>query len=183
MLNKIAIVLLIIFLIFFLSNDKKMSIYTEKKNFKYLFIIFIFFCIYNDVNVLFIIIITLGFLYYNSNLYEKLKHNKILGSTIEKFANEYDFVPYNNNDNDNNDNNDNNNNDVNNPDINKFNIEKYKNSDEKINKDINEDNIDNENNKINDNKKNNEIEPFKLSVQEIKEMYDNIKLQLEKMDE
>lgn len=158
MLNKIAIVLLIIFLIFFLSNDKKMNKYTEKKNFKYLFIIFIFFCIYNDINILFVILVTLGFLYYNSNLYEKLKNNKILGLTIEKFANEYDFVPYSKENND----------DDNNHDS----IENHNKKEEtKIDENIN-----------NDNKKE-VVEPFKLSVQEIKEMYDNIKLQLDKMDE
>ena len=155
---------------FFLSNDTKLSLYTTKNNFKYLFIIFLFFCIYNDVNIMFLIIVTLVFLYFNSNLYHKLKKNKLLGETIEKFVGDYDVVPYVKEE-------DNDNNNMDNKNIISENFKDIKELNK--NNDIKDENITGEIDK----NKNESIEPFKLSVQEIKEMYDNIKLQLDKMNE
>ena len=139
------------------------------------------FCLYNNVNVLFLIIIFLIFIYYNSNLKHKLKNNKILsnfynGSLVETFIenfsnenDEYDVKPY-----------------VESNNLQSNNLQKNE---------IKEDILDNDKNlnnnsinnvvkesfdTLNDNKET--IEPFKLSVQEIKELYDSIKLEINKLD-
>jgi hypothetical protein len=95
MYQKIIVVLLIIFLIFFISNDDKMNKYSQNKNFQYLFLIFMIFCLYNNVNVLFLIIIFLIFIYFNTNLKHKLKNNNIIsnfysGSLFETFIENFD---------------------------------------------------------------------------------------------
>ena len=181
MYQKIIVVLLIIFLIFFISNDDKMNKYSQNKNFQYLFLIFMIFCLYNNVNVLFLIIIFLIFIYFNTNLKYKIKNNKIIsnfytGSLFETFIenfddgvnNNYEIKPY-----------------V------EENIFKEKeeslNNDEIEDKSINNKKEDNEesnessnNSTLNDNKE--IIAPFKLSVKEIKDLYDSIKLEINKLD-
>ena len=180
MYQKIIVVLLIIFLIFFISNDDKMNKYSNNKHFQYLFLIFMIFCLYNNVNVLFLIIIFLIFIYYNSNLKHKLKNNKILsnfynGSLVETFIenfsnenDEYDVKPY-----------------VEENNIQSNNLQKNEikddilNNDKYVNNSVN--NVVKESfDTLNDNKET--IEPFKLSVQEIKELYDSIKLEINKLD-
>ena len=172
MYQKIIVVLLIIFLIFFISNDDKMNKYSQNKNFQYLFLIFMIFCLYNNVNVLFLIIIFLIFIYFNTNLKHKLKNNKIIsnfysGSLFETFIenfddgldNNYEVKPY---------------------------IEEniFKEKEESLNNNEKEDKTikkeSNESSILNDNKE--IIEPFKLSVKEIKDLYDSIKLEINKLD-
>jgi hypothetical protein len=165
MYQKIVVVLLIIFLIFFISNDDKMNKYSQNKNFQYLFIIFMIFCLYNNVNVLFLIIIFLIFIYFNTNLKHKLKNNQIIsnfysGSLFETFIENFDDDQTNNN----------------------YEIKPYvQEKEESLNDDEKEDkNIKKEykeSSTLNDKK-----EPFKLNVQEIKELYDNIKLEINKLD-
>ena len=165
MYQKIVVVLLIIFLIFFISNDDKMNKYSQNKNFQYLFLIFMIFCLYNNVNVLFLIIIFLIFIYFNTNLKHKLKNNKIIsnfysGSLFETFIENFDDDQTNNN----------------------YEIKPYvQEKEESLNDDEKEDkNIKKEYKEssiLNDKK-----EPFKLNVQEIKELYDNIKLEINKLD-
>jgi hypothetical protein len=187
MYQKIIVVLLIIFLLFFISNDDKMNKYSKNKNFQYLFLIFIIFCMYNNVNVLFLIIIFLIFIYFNTNLKHKLKNNNIIsnfysGSLFQTFIenfddgtnDSYEVKPYQ-----------------------EGNIFKEKedflNDDEKEDKSIKkefkefkeskESKESNEllnNPTLNDNKE--IIEPFKLSVKEIKDLYDSIKLEINKLD-
>lgn len=176
MYQKIIVVLLIIFLIFFISNDDKMNKYSNNKHFQYLFLIFMIFCLYNNVNVLFLIIIFLIFIYYNSNLKHKLKNNKILsnfynGSLVETFIenfsnenDEYDVKPY-----------------VESNNIQSNNLQKNEVIEDSLNNDKPANNILKESfDTLNDNKET--IEPFKLSVQEIKELYDSIKLEINKLD-
>ena len=171
MYQKIIVVLLIIFLIFFISNDDKMNKYSQNKNFQYLFLIFMIFCLYNNVNVLFLIIIFLIFIYFNTNLKHKLKNNNIIsnfynGSLFETFIENFDDEQSNNKN---------------------YEIKPYiqeNNNDEKNEKeDISikkESNESFSNTTLNDTKE--IIEPFKLSIQEIRELYDNIKLEINKLD-
>ena len=162
MYQKIIVVLLIIFLIFFISNDDKMNKYSQNKNFQYLFLIFMIFCLYNNVNILFLIIIFLIFIYFNTNLKHKLKNNNIIsnfynGSLFETFIENFDDDQSNNKN---------------------YEIKPYiqeNNNDEK--EDIS---IKKESTTLNDTKE--IIEPFKLSIQEIRELYDNIKLEINKLD-
>jgi hypothetical protein len=176
MYQKIIVVLLIILLIFFISNDDKMNKYSQNKNFQYLFLIFMIFCLYNNVNVLFLIIIFLIFIYFNTNLKHKLKNNKIIsnfynGSLFETFVENFD------------------NGSDNVPD-NAYEIEPYiqeNNNDEKEEVLKNQKENDSDNNSVSSNNstlndKKEIIEPFKLSVKEIKELYDNIKLEINKLD-
>lgn len=136
---------------------------------------------YNNVNVLFLIIIFLIFIYFNTNLKHKLKNNNIIsnfysGSLFETFIenfddgtnNSYEIKPY---------------------------IEEniFKEKEESLNNDEKEDktikneykqskeyNESSNNSLLNDNKE--IIEPFKLSVKEIKDLYDSIKLEINKLD-
>ena len=161
MYQKIIVVLLIIFLIFFISNDDKMNKYSQNKNFQYLFLIFMIFCLYNNVNVLFLIIIFLIFIYFNTNLKHKLKNNNIIsnfynGSLFETFIENFDDDQSNNKN---------------------YEIKPYiqeNNNDEKDNITIKKESTLNDTKEI--------IEPFKLSIEEIRELYDNIKLEINKLD-
>lgn len=188
MYQKIIVVLLIIFLIFFISNDDKMNKYSNNKHFQYLFLIFMIFCLYNNVNVLFLIIIFLIFIYYNSNLKHKLKNNKILSNFyngslvetfIENFSNEndeydvkpyeYDIKPYVEENN------------IKSNNLQSNNLQKNEIKENILNNDKPVNNVVKESfDTLNDNKET--IEPFKLSVQEIKELYDSIKLEINKLD-
>ena len=168
MYQKIIVVLLIIFLIFFISNDDKMNKYSQNKNFQYLFLIFMIFCLYNNVNVLFLIIIFLIFIYFNTNLKHKIKNNNIIsnfynGSLFETFIENFDDGKTNNNN---------------------YEIKPYieeNNNDEKEDISIKkESNESFSNTTLTDTKE--IIEPFKLSIQEIRELYDNIKLEINKLD-
>ena len=154
-----------------------MNKYSQNKNFQYLFLIFMIFCLYNNVNVLFLIIIFLIFIYFNTNLKHKLKNNKIIsnfynGSLFETFVENFD------------------NGSDNGPD-NAYEIEPYiqekNNNDKKEEVLKNEKENDSDNNSASSNNptlndKKEIIEPFKLSVKEIKELYDNIKLEINKLD-
>ena len=161
MYQKIIVVLLIIFLIFFISNDDKMNKYSQNKNFQYLFLIFMIFCLYNNVNILFLIIIFLIFIYFNTNLKHKLKNNNIIsnfynGSLFETFIENFDDDQSNNKN---------------------YEIKPYiqeNNNDEKDNITIKKESTLNDTKEI--------IEPFKLSIEEIRELYDNIKLEINKLD-
>ena len=175
MYQKIIVVLLIIFLLFFISNDDKMNKYSKNKNFQYLFLIFMIFCLYNNVNVLFLIIIFLIFIYFNTNLKNKLKNNNIIsnfysGSLFETFIENFDDGKTNNN----------------NYEIKPYIEEKEQslNDDYEKNNSIKKESKESKesfnNSTLNDNKE--IIEPFKLSVQEIKELYDSIKLEINKLD-
>ena len=150
-----------------------MNKYSQNKNFQYLFLIFMIFCLYNNVNVLFLIIIFLIFIYFNTNLKHKLKNNNIIsnfynGSLFETFIENFDDDQSNNKNN-------------------SYEIKPYiqeNNNDEKNEKeDISikkESNESFSNTTLNDTKE--IIEPFKLSIEEIRELYDNIKLEINKLD-
>jgi hypothetical protein len=177
MYQKIIVVLLIIFLIFFISNDDKMNKYSQNKNFQYLFLIFMIFCLYNNVNVLFLIIIFLIFIYFNTNLRNKLKNNKLIsnfysGSLFETFienfddgTNNYEIKPYIQEENNN---------------I-KEESKEYIKEESKKNEYIKSESKESFNNSTpNDSKET--IEPFKLNVEEIRELYNNIKLEINNLD-
>lgn len=186
---QIIVILLIIFLIFFISNDDKLNLYSQHKYFQYLFLIFIIFCMYNNINIYFIIVLLLIFIFFNSNIKDKILNNKTLsnkilnnnfinkfykGSEIEKFIenfqSDYDVKPY-------------------------ITEEEYKKKNENELKEIHiekqSEKQSEKQEKVNDIKYNNTenyennkdvIEPFKLSVEEIKKLYENIKLEINKLD-
>jgi hypothetical protein len=149
MLKNIVIILLIIILLFFISNDEKVNNFISKKYFQYLFIFLIVFFIYKDMNLFVILVLVIIFVATNLNLNLK-----------DKMTNMAKYLDIN---------------------IQENFIDKKvyeKKVDEKNDFDITPCIVDK--NPENDTipKKDNDVEPFKLKVEEIKELYQNIKEQI-----
>jgi hypothetical protein len=163
-----------------------MNKYSQNKNFQYLFLFFMIFCLYNNVNVLFLIIIFLIFIYFNTNLKHKIKNNKIItnfynGSLFETFIenfddgtnDNYEIKPYAE------EKEESLNNDEKVESSNNNIKEESSNNDKKENKSLEYINESFNNFTVNDNKE--IIEPFKLNIKEIKELYNSIKLEINKL--
>lgn len=202
MFDKIILILIIIFLLFFLSNETKLSdIFEEKKYIKYIFLLVIFYCIAKEVNMVFIVFMFLIFIVMNTNLKEKCKNHPLFQKLKE---NEHfqtfieNYLPESINDKteffENNDNpisnieNSSNKQEEKPSVIPDYEIQPYKVENKEENSPIKKDEIYERattienllNNIPSDISTNNEgekkvEEPFKLSVQEIKELYENIK--------
>lgn len=173
MMQNIILISLLIFLIFFMSNEEKINELISKKYVKYLFILLIVYFIYQNYNFTLLALALLILIFLNINIEEKFKNNiylfnydKIkklvidfyndLNSKTKKelFSNEevkntekYDFEPFN-----------------------------YNNSSNELNE------SNGLNNNDENNKKNIETEPFKNAISEIKDLYENIKLQINKLN-
>jgi len=160
MIQNIILIVLIIILSFFMSNEKKINELISKKYIKYLFILLIIYFIYQNYNLSIFVLFLLIIIFLNINIKEKFENNKYLKhyenfknliidyfndktsnkkSSKEKFEN-YDIVPY------------------------------------IIDKDKNDNN-----NKNQEYKKENKIEPFKTEVLKLKDLYENIKLEITKL--
>ena len=195
MFDKIILILIIIFLLFFLSNETKLSdIFEEKKYIKYIFLLVIFYCIAKEVNMVFIVFMFLIFIVMNTNLkekcknhplFQKIKENEHFQSFIETYLPDYvnDKTEMFQN-----------NNESENPKTPDYEIKPYQVDNKEENspikkdeiyekattiehllKDINSDlPIDKDEKKVE--------EPFKLSVQEIKELYENIKSEINNLN-
>ena len=171
MLRNIILIIAIILLIFFMSNDVKLNNLFEKKNIKYLFLLIIIYFIYQGYNllILLIIIFFIVFLYTDLkdrifkssylNKYEFFKDVKIIINDYVKSKNiNYEF--FNNNDD--------------------YDVKPFINKNNKVD----EENIinNNINDNINDNDENKIVnEPFKSEVIKIKDLYENIKLNIKKI--
>lgn len=165
--QNIILITLIIMLIFFLSNEEKINDLISKKYTKYLFILLIVYFIYQNYNFTIIALVIIILIFLNVNIKEKFENNSYLENfNIDNFK--------------------------------KIALDYYKlfNSEVKKNKKVSKELFKNKNEsfdfnsfieeKININKDSEEgkpnLEPFKDSISEIKELYDNIKEQINKLN-
>lgn len=189
MIQNVIIIILLILLLFFLSNEKNIDDIISKKYVKFIFILAIIYFVYQNYNIILLVVAILIFIFLNVDIKEKFLNNKYLNNIdnfknlinefinsdflsrnkkIEKFSDQtnkdYDFKPFNK-------------------------IEEKKNTNSsKINNgnSINILDILNESSKLNDefnkdinNSKN--IEPFKEEVTKLKDLYENIKMEIKKL--
>ena len=189
MIQNIIFIILLIILLFFLSNEKNIDNIISKKYVKFLFILTIIYFIYQNYNIILLVVAILIFIFLNVNVKEKFLNNKYLNnyenfknllseffennnlnfnniknSKIENFSDKnYDFKPFNKNEG-------------------KNKIQDKLNSDIPIDiSDIlKETSILNDefNKDINTNKN---IEPFKEEVVKLKDLYENIKMEIKKL--
>lgn len=146
MLQNVILIILIIIIIFFLSNEQKVNDLFSKKYIKWLFFLLIVYFIYQNYNITILVGGLLILLFFNTNLKEKFKNNKIIEIfkeyVIEKFSNDdlsYDFKPY-----------------------------------------VKEETKEDTDNSVKKESKN-KTEPFKNDVNNLKELYENIKLEIKKL--
>jgi Ca2+/Na+ antiporter len=178
MIQNIFLIVLVIILFFLISNEKKIDQLINKKYIKYLFILFIVYFIYQNYNFGIFVFILIVFILFNTDLKKKLEQNKYLN--LEKYTNLYTNLAkeYFSNMNDNNYNNSNCSNNS------SYEVKPYK---EEIVRDENnelQNKLQNEFQSLlsTDNKKSKKtIEPFKEEVEKLKEMYDNIKSEINKL--
>jgi Ca2+/Na+ antiporter len=167
MMQNIILITLIIMLIFFLSNEEKINDLISKKYTKYLFILLIVYFIYQNYNFTIIALVIIILIFLNVNIKEKFENNSYLENfNIDNFK--------------------------------KIALDYYKlfNSEVKKNKKVSKELFKNKNEsfdfnpfieeKININNDSEEgkpnLEPFKNSISEIKELYNNIKEQINKLN-
>lgn len=165
MIQNIILIILIILLLFFMSNEKKINDLISKKYIKYLFILLIIYFIYQNYNFTLLVIFLLIIIFLNINIKEKFNNNKYL-KNYENFKNL--ILEY-------------------------FNDEGNKKSKEKFSNNIDKpidtsydftpcvDEDKNKNIDSTEEKNENKIEPFKTEVLKLKELYDNIKLEITKL--
>ena len=164
MIQNIILIVLIILLLFFMSNEKKINDLISKKYIKYSFILLIIYFIYQNYNFALLVIFLLIIIFLNINIKEKF-NNKYL-KNYENFKNL--IIEYFNDDG------------------NKKSKEKFSNNTTKPidtsydftpcvdeDKNINIDSVEEKNE--------NKIEPFKTEVLKLKDLYENIKLEITKL--
>lgn len=153
MFKNIILIILIIILFFFISNEKKINEITNKNSIKYLFLLVIIYFIYQNYNLVLLIAAILILIFFNMDFKEKFLNNKYLSFIKEKFI-EHD-------------------------------LNKNKSSslfNQLFGKENNKELFSGENVDDNDNgKKSNKIEPFKDNVANIKDLFDNIKMEIKKL--
>ncbi len=144
MIQNILLIILIILLFFFISNEPKINEIVSKKYIKYLFLLCIVYFIYQNYNLILLIVAILILIYFNVDFKERFSNNKYLSkfNEIKESFSNFDF------------------------DIDLG-------TDEKSSKS----NCDGKNN---DSKKNN-IEPFREEVTKIKDLFENIKMEIKKI--
>tara|TARA_B100001175_G_C19389076_1_gene580458 strand:+ start:440 stop:949 length:510 start_codon:yes stop_codon:yes gene_type:complete len=158
-LKNILMIFIIIILFLILSNDKQYNNYLSKNKVNYLVLLILVYFIYADIPISIIILLLLVVLLLNKNFYNKFilknKYIKDYLPDLENFDNnsnsdDYDFKPYNEQDN-------------------VKSLEKINNEDEN--------NLNEKNNEYtqNEEQENNKTinEPFKLKVQDIKKHINN----------
>ena len=79
MFQNIILLVLVILLLFFISNDKKINDILTKSNIKYLFLLIIIYFIYQNYNLILLIIAILVVIYFNVDFTERFNNNKYLG--------------------------------------------------------------------------------------------------------
>ena len=161
MFQNIILITLIIILFFFLSNETKINDLISKKYIKYLFILIIIYFVYQNYNISLLVIILLVIIFFNVDIKNKFQNNKYLNN-FESFKNL--FVEYYNNFNED-------------KPIKKERFTNNQNEDYDI-KHYKENKITEENKEI---EGKNKIEPFKTEVMNLKDIYENIKLEIKKL--
>jgi len=153
MFQNIILIILLILLFFFISNEKKINEITNKNSIKYLFLLVIIYFIYQNYNLVLLIAAILIVIFFNMDFKEKFLNNKYLSFIKENFI-EYD-------------------------------LKKNKNSslfNQLFSTEKNKELFSGEN--LDDNeseKKTNKIEPFKDNIANIKDLFDNIKMEIKKL--
>ena len=169
MMQNIILITLIIMLIFFLSNEEKINNLISKKYIKYLFILLIVYFIYQNYNFTIIALVIIILIFLNVDIKEKFENNSYLTNfNIDNFK--------------------------------KIVLDYYKlfNSEVKKNKKISKELFQNNNDSydfnpfIEENKNIHLVEdreeakpnlkPFKNTISEIKELYNNIKDEINKLN-
>jgi len=176
MIQNIFSITLVIILFFLISNEKKIDQIIHKKYMKYLLLLLIIYFIYQNYNFGIFVLIIIVFILFNTDIKKKIEKNKYLNLeqykdlAKEYFSNMndnnfYDIKPYKEDDN-----------------RNKNNISSASSSNPSSGSSsiiVNNSTNNISNNQNNSNKK--VIEPFKEEVEKLKEMYDNIKLEISKL--
>jgi hypothetical protein len=154
MINNIILIILIIILFFFISNENKIDNLFSKKYIKYLLVLLIILFVYQNYNLGLLIGVILILMFLNVDMKTKFNKNNLSYENFkdllteyfisfkEKFTNQYEVKPF------------------------------------QENKGMDLINILNES----DESKKQKVEPFKTEVANLREMYDNIKLELKKIN-
>jgi Ca2+/Na+ antiporter len=162
MIQNIILIILIIILFFFISNEDKINDIFTRKYVKFLFMIIIIYFVYQNYNFTVLAIALLILVFLNVDIKDKISNNKYLGN-YESFKNL--VIDYYNN----------------------FKREAFSNNKEEtaqlnnydftpqIPQSISDNRDDNEN------EKKIEVEPFKDEVVKLKDLYENIKMEITKL--
>jgi peptidoglycan hydrolase CwlO-like protein len=163
MIHNIILIILIILLFFFISNEIKINDLISKKYIKYLILLIIVYFIYQKYNFVLLAITILVIICMNIDIKDKILNNKYL-TNYETFKNliiDYHKEMFSNKE--------------------SFDFEPYtkeknnsEHSEHSQNSEINEIQNENETNKKN-------IEPFKTEITKLKDLYENIKLEIKKI--
>jgi hypothetical protein len=171
MIHNIILIVLIILILFFISDEKKINDLISKKYIKHLFILLIIYFIYQNYNFSILVIFLLIIIFLNINIQEKFIFKKYLKNyenfkkiiieyfndmetkeSKESFLNNVDKI-----------------NNINKLNDNSYDFTPFVKEDININIDLKKEN--------NENK----IEPFKTEVLKLKDLYENIKLEITKL--
>lgn len=87
MFQNIILLILMILLFFFISNEQKISNILQNKSIKYLFLLLIIYFIYQNYNLILLIVAILVVIYFNIDFKEKFINNKYLSIIKESFSN------------------------------------------------------------------------------------------------
>lgn len=157
MIQNIILIILIIILFFFISNEDKINDIFTKKYIKYLFMLIIIYFVYQNYNFTVLAIALLILVFLNVDVKDKIINNKYLVS-YESFKNI--VIDYYNN----------------------FRRESFSNNKEETNQLNDYDFTPQIPQSINDNdEKQIQIEPFKDEVVKLKDLYENIKMEITKL--
>jgi predicted membrane protein len=153
MIQNIILIILIIILFFFISNEDRVNDIFTKKYIKYLFMLIIIYFVYQNYNFTVLAVALLILVFLNVDIKDKISNNKYL-SNYESFKNL--VIDYYNN----------------------FKRETFSNSKEyDFTPQVPEYNIE----ENNDEEKKIDIEPFKDEVVKLKDLYENIKMEITKL--
>ena len=150
---NILFIVFIILLFFFISNEKKIDEVISKKYVKYVLLLCIIYFIYQNYNFGILVLAILIFVLLNTNLKNKVINNKYL-ETFGQYKN-FIYETFSS--------------DI----LDTYDIKPYK---AVVIKDNEEETV-----KINDNTNINQTEPFKNEVLKLKDLYDNVKMEIEKL--
>lgn len=153
MIQNIILIILIILLFFFISNEKKLNDLFTKKYIKYLFILLIIYFIYQQYNLSILVIALLIVIGMNVDLKNKFSNYENYKNIIVEYYNNFSKEHFSDRDD--------------------YNVKPYKATEEsKESKESNE---------ISETNKSESIEPFKTEVIKLKDLYENIKLEIKKL--
>jgi len=157
MYENIIYIIFIIILLFFISNEEKINLFFSRKYFKVLFLLLIIYFVYEKYNLLYLMALLLIIMILNID-WNRFKNNKYL-KNIENFISDSPMSPRGDQS----------------PILSPFNIINFAKKIKTLEK----------TSELLDENKNTsqKIEPFKENVENIKELYDNIQNEINKLKE